>query len=142
MSLVFGDTGAESMLKARFNNQWPTVKDLTIKLFTNNIVPTDDHTAVDYTEAAGGGYALKTLTCGSWTINPANNPRDAVYAEQIWTFTGALSGSATVYGYFVVDDDGVFQWAEQISPVMAPANNGDQLKITPQFQLSKGTPTA
>lgn len=142
MALVLADVGADTILKAFFNNVWPVGgKDLTIKLYTNDYTPVDTSVAGSFTEASGGGYAAKTLTNGSWTITAANDPSDAVYAQQTWTFTGALTGGATIYGYFVVDADGVLVYAERMGTSFTPANNGDQLKITPAFQLSKGTPT-
>ena len=66
--LVLADAGAASLIKAYFNNTWPAGgKSLTLKLFATNVTPTDASTAGSFTEAAGGGYAAKTLTNGSWT---------------------------------------------------------------------------
>jgi hypothetical protein len=142
MALVLADVGADHMLEAVFNNAWPTAgKDLTIKLFTNNYTPLDTSDVDDFTEAAGGDYAAKTLSNGSWTVAPANDPSDAVYAEQTWTFTGALDGGATIYGYYVIDADGTYWFGEKLGATFTPANNGDQLKVTPKFQMSKGTPS-
>lgn len=140
--IVLGDVGADTILGTFFNNAWPAGgKNLTLKLNTNNYVPLDTSVAGDFTEAAGGGYAAVTLTNGSWVITVGNDPSDAVYAQQTWTFTGALTGTATIYGYFVVDADGVFVFAEKFDYSMTPAKNGDQLKVTPKCQLSKGTPS-
>lgn len=142
MALTLADVGADCILKTYFNNTRPAGgNNFTLKLFISNTTPADTDTAVTYTEASGGGYAAKTLTNGSFTVTPANDPSDAVYAEQTWTFTGALSGSATVYGYFVIDADGVLQWAERLGAAFTPTTNGDVLRVTPKFQMSKGTPT-
>ena len=143
MALVLSDVGADQVLKAYFNNSWPASKDLVIKLFTNDYTPVDTSTDANFTEAAGGGYANKVLANGSWTITPANDPSDAVFAEQIWTFTGPLTGNATIYGYYIVDNNGsgVYIWGERLAASFTPSQNGDQLKITPKFQISKGTPT-
>jgi len=142
MGLVVADIGADVMLEIVFNNDRPAGgNNYTIKLYTNDYTPLDTSVAGSFTEAAGGGYATKTLTMGSWTVNAANDPSDAVYAQQIWTFTGALDGGATIYGYFVVDGDGVLGWGERFATSFTPANDGDQLKVTPKFQMSKGTPS-
>lgn len=141
MALILADVGADELLKAYFNNAFPTSKDLTIKLFKNDVTPADTNVAGTYTEASGGGYASKTLTNGSWTVTPSNDPSVATYAQQTWTFTGALTGGATVYGYYVVNADGVLIWAERLGTAYIPAANGDELKITPKFQMSKGTPS-
>ena len=142
MALVLVDVGADQILNAYFNNSWPASKDLVVKLYTNNYTPVDTSVAGDFTEAAGGGYVTKTLTNGSWTVTVGNDPSDAVYAEQTWTFTGTLTGSATIYGYFVVGNNGTgtLVYAELLGASFQPLNNGDQLKITLKFQLSKGTP--
>ena len=142
MGLILADVGADTILKAFFNNVWPSGgKNLTLKLYTNNYTPLDSSVAGDFTEASGGGYAAKTLTNGSWTVTPADDPSDAVYAEQTWTFTGALAGSATIYGYFVIDADGTIVLGEKFDYSFTPAKNGDQLRVTPKFQMSKGTPS-
>lgn len=142
MALILADVGADELLKVYFNDDRPTGgNNLTLKLFCNDVTPIDTHTAGSYTEASGGGYAAKTLTNGSWTVTVGNDPSDATYAQQTFTFTGALTTNPTIYGYFVVDGDGTLIWAEVFAAAFTPANNGDQVKVTPQFQLSKGTPT-
>lgn len=143
MNIVLLDIGADQMLKKYFNNVSPAGgNNLTLKLFANNITPADTDTAATYEEVTGGGYAPITLTSGSWTVNAANDPSDAVYAQQTFTFTGPITNtSGTVYGYYVVDADGVGIYSERLANPFQPANNGDQLVITPKFQLSKGTPS-
>ena len=144
MSLILADVGADTILARFFNDTSPSGgKNLTLKLFCNNVTPADTDTASTYTEVTNGdaGYSAITLTSGSWTVTVADDPSDAVYAQQTFTFTGALTSNATVYGYFVVDADGVLIWAEAFSSSFTPANNGDTIKITPKFQLSKGTPS-
>jgi len=142
MALTLADVGADQILKAYFNNNWPASKDLVIKLFTNDYTPVDTDTTAQYTEAAGGGYVSKALANGSWTITVADDPSDAVFAEQTWTFTGPLTGNPTIYGYYIVDNNGsgVLVWAERLAANFTPSQNGDLLKITPKFQMSKGTP--
>lgn len=143
MAIVLADVGADTILKAFFNNSWPAGgKNLTLKLYTNDYTPLDTSVAGSFTEASGGGYAAKTLSNGSWTVTTGNDPSDAVYAQQTFTFTGTLSGGASVYGYYVVDADGVLLLAERFAYSFTPSYNGETLKVTPRFQLSKGTPTA
>lgn len=142
MALTLVDIGADTVLKKYFNGSTPAGgNNLTLKAFVSNTTPADTDTAGTYTEAAGGGYSAKTLTNGSWTITVGNDPSDAVYAQQTWTFTGALTTNPTIYGYYVVDADGVLIWAERLGASYTPTTNGDQLSVTPTFQLSKGTPT-
>jgi hypothetical protein len=143
MALILTDLGADQILKAYFNNAWPTSKNLKLRLYCNNYTPVDTSVLGSFTEAAGGGYAAISLANGSWTVTTGNDPSDAVYAEQTFTFTGALTTNTTVYGYYLEDNDGstgapVF--AELLGTPFVPANNGDTLKLTIKFQLSKGTP--
>jgi hypothetical protein len=142
MALVLADVGADEFLKVYFNNDRPTGgNNLTLKLYSNDYTPVDTSVAGSFTEVSGGGYAAITLTNGSWTVTVGNDPSDAVYAQQTFTFTGTIGGSGTVYGYFVVDADGTLVWAERFATSFTPAQNGDNIKVTPKFQMSKGTPT-
>lgn len=139
--LVLLDLGAERMLKEILNNSWVAgSKDYTICLYTNNLgaIP-DTAIASSFIEAVGGGYTSKTITNGSWNIGTAAL-RQGDYTKLTWTFTGALTGPQTIYGYFVKDSDGVAHFAQQLDTPMTPANNGDPLSITPVFALSKGIP--
>lgn len=137
--LVLTDLGADEILKTFFNNTRPAGgNNLTLKLFVNDVTP--EQTGISYTEAVGGGYAAKTLANGSWTVTPANDPSDAVYAQQVFTFTGALTTNTTIYGYYVEDADGTILWAERLTASFTPANSGDHVDITPKFQMSSGTP--
>ena len=140
MSLILADSGAAALLKAYYNNVWPAGgKNLTLKLFATNVTPTDASTAGSFTEATGGGYAAKTLTNGSWTESNVGGIDQVAYAAQTFTFTGALTTNPTVYGYFIVDADGNLVYAEA-QAAFTPANNGDNIQITPTFQASKGMP--
>ena len=142
MALVMTKKGIEMLLDAWLNDNWPVNgKNLTMKLYTNNYTPVETSVPGSFTEASGGNYAAKTLANGSWTIETGNTPRDAIYAQQTWTFSGALDGGATIYGYFIVDADGNLLWAELLGATMTPASSGDILQVTPRLQGSKGTPT-
>lgn len=139
MSIIVADEGVEAMLNIMFNNVWPTSKDLTLKLYCNDKTPVDTDAATDYTEAAGGGYTAKTLTNGSWVLSTVIGIVQAAYAQQVFTFTGELTTNLTVYGYYIVDDDGVLQWAERFDTAATPYINGNHIDVTPIFQGSKGS---
>jgi len=139
MALVLTDVGADEFLKIIFNNDRATANNnLVLRLFATNVTPAQ--TGITYIEASGGGYAAITLTMGSWTVTTGNDPSDAVYAQQTFTFSGPLTTNATVYGYYVTDGDDVVIWAEKFSTSFTPADSGDNIKITPKFQMSSGTP--
>lgn len=131
MTLLVPNVG-ENIALSYLVGKTTTVRDLIYRLFATNVTPAETDTAGSYTEAAGGGYASKTLTGASWTITNGA-PTSAAYAQQTWTFSGALTTNGTVYGYYatrVTDADLVL--AETFSP-FTPANNGDQILLTPQI---------
>ncbi len=108
-------------------------QNLVLRLYTSNTTPGETDTEATYTEASGNGYSAITLTAANWTFT-AGNPSNVAYAEQTFTFTGALGN---VYGYYFTQvTSGKLVWAERFTG--APfniANNGDQIKITPQITL-------
>jgi hypothetical protein len=131
-SLLLEDHGEQLILERSLNaNATPA---LTLRLFTNNITPAEGDTFATYTEASGNGYASKTLSGGSWTVTTTSGTTEAAYAQQTFTFTGALGN---VYGYFVVDSTTKLFWSERFSD--GPYNitaNGDAIKITPKIQAA------
>lgn len=134
-AIVVADAGIDIMLPAYF-----AASDVKLKLFCNNYTPVRGMTAGSFTEAAGGGYAAITLTHGNWT-EESNTPRDLIYAQQTFTFTGALTTNPTIYGYYITtSNDATVLWAQLLDSTFTPANNGDNLKITPKLQASTGTP--
>lgn len=137
MSIIVADAAEIDMLEY-IVGKTTTVRDVVLKLFTNNITPGSSDTEASFTEAAGGGYAAKTLTGASWSISTnGSGQAEATYAQQTWTFTGALSGGATIYGYYAVKaTDGTLLWAQRADAPFTPANNGDTYKVTPKFQLA------
>ena len=142
MSLVLADVGAAQILNAYFNDTWAAGgKNLTLKLFATDVTPADTSTAGSFTEAAGGGYAAKTLTNGSFTVSNVGGIDQAAYAQQTFTFTGALTTNPAIYGYYIINADGVLVYAEKAGATFSPLNNGDTYKVTAQLQLSKGTPS-
>ena len=137
MALVLSDVGAAAMLTDYFVSGG----NLTLKLFTSNTTPADTDTSGTYTEAAGGGYAAKTLTAGSWTVAQVSGIATASYAQQSFVFTGGLTDDASVYGYYITNAAGVLIYAERASAAYTPVNDGDSYLVTLKFGLSKGTPT-
>lgn len=144
MAMVVSDLGCDVFLNTFFVAT--AVQNTLLKLFVTNVTPDPNggDTVGLYTEAAGGDYAAKTLTRGAgWTITVANDPSDAIYTQQTFTFTGALTTNPTIYGYYVTNAAGtVLLWAEKLAAPFTPANNGDKLLITPKIQMSFGTPAA
>jgi hypothetical protein len=132
VTLLFVNNGEEQALRYIVNKDGLT-ENLLYKLFTNNITPAETDVAGSYTEAAGGGYADIELTGSSWTITPGA-PTQAAYAQQEWTFSGALSGGASIYGYYALRAVSLdLMFAERFATARTPANPDDKLRLTPKI---------
>lgn len=109
------------------------IETLILKLFCNNYTPVAGSTAAAFTEASGAGYASKSLTAANWTY-AGTTTQTASYPVQTWTFTGALTTNATIYGYYLVGaTSGKVYCAELLAAPFTPANNGDNLSVTPHY---------
>jgi hypothetical protein len=129
MTLLVPNVG-EAIALSYLVGKTTTVRDLIYRLFATNVTPAETDVAGSYTEASGGGYAAKTLTGSSWTVTPGA-PSSAGYAQQTWTFSGALDTNDTVYGYYVTRaTDADLVLAETFTP-FTPADNGDEILLTP-----------
>lgn len=115
-------------------NQFLVEDDLVLKLYSNDLTPTKTDTAASFTEVAGGGYADIQLPMGGWIIT-AGTPNQGVQAQKTFSFTGATNAPGTIYGYYVVDSDGVLRWSERFADTVLPFTPiaGSTVKITPKF---------
>lgn len=140
--MVLMDSGATQICNSYFKKTNPAAgNNLTLKLFVNDVSPSDTDTAATYTEAVGGGYAAAVLNAASFAVSSVSGIVQAAYAQQQFVFTGPLTTNLNIYGAYVVDADGIIICAERAPSPYAPVNSGDMYVITPVFQLSKGTPT-
>jgi hypothetical protein len=129
MTIVVPGAG-EIIALSYFVNKTTTTENIKYQMFATNITPSHSDTAGTYTIAAGGGYADITMTGASWTVS-GSNPATAAYAQQTWTFTGALTTNPTIYGYIGVGaTTGTIFIAEAFTS-FTPANNGDTIKLSP-----------
>ena len=135
MSLLVPDVGEVLLLKYALN--FSAAENQKMKLYATNVTPAEGDTAGSYTEAAGGGYAEKALTGSSWTVATSAGTTTGTYAAQTYTFTGALTTNAIIYGYYVVAATaGTLLWAELAAATFTPATNGDTYTVTPAIQLA------
>lgn len=131
MTLLVPNVG-ENIALSYLVGKTTTVRDLIYRLFATNVTPAETDVAGTYTEAAGGGYASKTLTGASWTVTNGA-PTEAAYAQQTWTFTGVLTTNPTVYGYYVTRVTDADLVLSETFTSFTPANNGDQILLTPKI---------
>lgn len=132
MALNFPDTGENLSLEMITNKTAP--QNLVLRLYQNNITPSDTDTAGTYTEATFTGYAAITLTGANW--NAASAGTITYNAQQTFTCSGASSNN--IYGYYVTQaTSGILLYSERdASAPFAIANTGDAVKITPTISAN------
>lgn len=130
------DVGALLHLNVLFGPT-PKVTAFTLQLITdaNALADTDINTT--HTVAAGGGYTDKVLS-NNPVIALNNGIAEAVWPVQTWTFTGALTGNATITGYQILA--GTTLLHEENLTNFTPSRNGDQIEFTPRMRLGNGVP--
>lgn len=132
MALNFPDTGENLALEMIVNKTSP--QNLYLKLYKNNITPSDTDTAATYTEATFGGYAAITLTGATW--GAASSGTITYSAQQ--TFTCNASATDDIYGYYVTQvTSGTLLYSERDGAApFAVRNSGDAIKITPTISAN------
>lgn len=114
------------------------ISPLSLRLYSNNVTPAGTDTLATYTEVTGGGYAAKSLTFASWTIQQTTPPTSAINTSQLWTFTGPTTGPGTIYGYYVVRvSDSKLLWAERFPALLVPFSPiaGSRIAVLPKFTV-------
>jgi hypothetical protein len=131
MTIFFGSFGQDQAL-GYVTNKVTSTENLVYRLFATNVTPSHTDTFGTYTEATGGGYSSIALTGASWSISATGGVATASYAQQTYTFTGALTTNATIYGYFVTGaTNTTSEYLAEAFTSFTPAANGDNIKLTP-----------
>lgn len=110
---------------------------LVLHLYSNNVTPAKGDTSLTYTEVSGGGYASVPLNYADWTITAASGstPTRATHAAFDMIFTGATAAPGNIYGYYVLDADGVLFGSERFSAGLVPfvPKLNSRIRITPRY---------
>jgi hypothetical protein len=132
MALNVPDVGENKALEAIVNKTAPET--LILRLYVNNITPSDTDTLATFTQATFSGYAQISLTPATWGAAAAGVITYS--AQQTFTCSGAATDD--VYGYFVIQTTStVLMWAERdASAPFAVRNSGDAIKITPSLSAN------
>lgn len=127
MALNVPDVGENLILEMMVNKT--AAQNLVLKLYQNNITPSDSDTAATYTEATFTGYSSAALTGATW--GSASGGSITYGAQQTFTCSGV--SSQTIYGYFIIQTTStVLVWSERdASAPFTIVNIGDNVKITP-----------
>lgn len=124
MTMNVPDVGENLVLEMMVNKT--AAQNLVLRLFQNNITPSDTDTAGTYTEATFPGYAAITLAGASWGAASAGS---IAFAQQ--TFTISSGGPQTVFGYYYTQLTSGILVAAEAQTSFAFTNVGDNVKITP-----------
>lgn len=136
MTLIVPDVGEVAMLKSFLALAGQLAVPYSLRLFSNDETPDAASVAGDFTLVTGGGYAHKSLTAASWDITSDAPSKIQYNAAQAFVFTGATDAPGTIYGYIIIDANGVLIAAERLPfPPYTPAINGDTINITPVITL-------
>jgi len=132
--------GEMQVLKTIFGGAAPqAVEDTELRLYKNNITPSDTDTAATYTQSDFSGYAAAALARGAgWTL-AAGHPSSAGFAQRTFVSDAAQSVQQA-YGYYVVGaSSGKLYWAERFGSGPFPiANLNDTVLVTPNFTQAGG----
>lgn len=110
----------------------------TLKLYSNNVTPAETDTAATYTEVVGGGYGSYSLAFGTWSF-VSGAPSFALYGVALdFAFTGVTNSPGVIYGYYIVDSNGVLKFMERFPEAAVPFTpiNGSLIRITPRIEAS------
>lgn len=105
-----------------------------LRLFTNNITPSESDTLSMYTESAAAGYTPIALPGTSWTYATTSGTSYAAYARQTFSY----GTSEVVHGYYLTNldesSDDELIWAEKFTdgPYNVP-NGGGTINVDPKI---------
>jgi len=137
MALLTPSLGELELLDKMLKDALSTDENYILKLYTNNITPSDADQPGSYTEATFTAYAARTLARTTWNASvQVSNKAETSYGAGPQSWTCGATGQ-TVYGYYVTGaSSAVVLWGERFSTSRVLAD-GDVLNIQPKFSLNK-----
>lgn len=100
--------------------------DFHLHLFSNNATPSDSSVLGDFTESVFTGYAVKTLSHGTW-VSLGVSSHIGTFAYPTVVFSNTSGAAATVYGFFMTDTTNTILISAGLfdgSPITIPATTG------------------
>jgi hypothetical protein len=121
-------TNASEILLLKYILNYTAASNVVLRLYKNDVVPSETDNISTYAESTESGYSAITLTGTNWSFNTVSGSTTATYAQQTFTF---LVG-ATVYGYYVTNNVGTaLLWAERFEAPEVVGSLGGVIRITP-----------
>lgn len=136
MPLVVPDQGELELLDKMLKDALSTNENYILKLYKNDVTPTNVFAPGSFTEADFTNYAARTLSRATWNAAvTVSGKAESSYGTSPQSWTCGASGN-TVYGYWVEGAASAkVLWAERFSTSRVLAS-GDVLNITPKFTLA------
>lgn len=117
----------------RMLNEMAPVMAVSLHLFSNDYLATRNSVLGDFVECDFSGYADQAP---AWDPAIQNGVEDVALAPALTFTAGAGITPQSVYGYFVLDDNGDLGWGETFEggPTVM-ASEGQELKIFPKLKM-------
>jgi hypothetical protein len=133
MALNVPDVGENIALEVLVNKTAP--QNLVLKLYSNNITPSDTDTAATYTEATFPGYVAITLAGASWNAAAGGS---ITYSSQQSFVRSATGANENIYGYYIIQTTStLLVWSERDGSAPFPVTNlNDTIKVTPTISAN------
>lgn len=125
----FSNTGRRKLLMRAFKDANLGLK---LKLFSNNITPSNTDDENSFTEVVGNGYSAHSINANGITFT-AGAPAVAAFGKETFTFTGA---AGVVYGWYLTDGADIYIGGERFTDPITISYNGDVINVTPTINLS------
>jgi len=133
MALVLTQSGQILLLSYAFKDAAP--ESLVLKLYKNDVTPTESSTAATFTEADFTGYSSRTLSRSTWGTPTTVDGQGVISYGAPLTWTCGTTTQNTIFGYFVVGaTSGSLVYAERFAQSRTLVD-GDPVQLTPTFTL-------
>ena len=109
-----------------------------VRLYSNDVTPSETSTVASFTEVAGGGYEFQSVNSLAW-VYTQGNPTEATAPQVEFIFTGATTAPGTIYGYYLVSPvTGLLLAAERFAGSVLPyvPVAGSRIRLNPVVQAS------
>lgn len=111
-------------------------EDVYLRLFKNNITPSEGDSVATYIEATFTGYSQKTLAKASWGTPATVGGTSSITYGSAQTWTSSDPTAQAIYGYYIVGvTSGILLFAERFGTARN-INNGETITFTPRVEAA------
>lgn len=133
MAFIVTNEGERESLN-RITAKNPAPAEFTLRLFKNNITPSESSVFTDFVEPTDSLYGVIPLVGAEWEVSTVDGVTQAIQTEKTFDF----AAGETIYGYFITTlsgaDEVVFLAERFPTPDVILAGGGS-VSVTPTMQL-------